>query len=640
MRIVAAVLAIAAGMWGQEVESVQPAYAGPGDTITIKFKAALETPQRVVLYVDGKAKQEYVFPLEKGAREAVFTVPADTKDTLFQAAAVLPVSIGPAAGPAWRSNSKVKFGPERLEIEKVEPLAISPGEKFKFTFKTAPRTSHGLVLFVDGEEAPQLMLGTKMGSKEAWLEIPAEVPAEIKKYFQSAAYHAVSVAPLREEPWTPQMSSIEFEPAGVIAVSRTGAPLVCSSNLEAARANDQCRLRLGDQIRLKVATPAVNAVGAADIVLWIDGSPLPNLKATRDTNPGDPQFTDLVFNLPNQISALGDSPDAGAIATKDVWMRVLRRPWEQRGIKISAGKIDSPLLTRIVDYKVQRLHLWWMIFWSLFFVYVIFWLYRVATRTGLLREEEVRPTNPDLTRLQADADAASAELERAKAALAAPPENADLEALKKVSAEADARKKAADDALAKAKPATAPPQNQPMARASARMWKTFLANVEIDSDAQKRAYSLARTQMLLWSLIVAMSMVWIWQVTNNNDVMKPSVLLLMGISVGTTLSAATVDKNKQAEAENAIQNDANDPKAAAVLATPQTEGFWADLVSDRNGPAIGRVQMVIFTMILMGMFIYDTITTLVMPEFSGTLLGLMGVTSATYVSFKIPEKKV
>ena len=48
--------------------------------------------------------------------------------------------------------------------------------------------------------------------------------------------------------------------------------------------------------------------------------------------------------------------------------------------------------------------------------------------------------------------------------------------------------------------------------------------------------------------------------------------------------------------------------------------------------------MLIWTLLLGVMCFYSVCNNLAMPEFSGTLLGLMGISAATYVGFKFPEK--
>ena len=42
----------------------------------------------------------------------------------------------------------------------------------------------------------------------------------------------------------------------------------------------------------------------------------------------------------------------------------------------------------------------------------------------------------------------------------------------------------------------------------------------------------------------------------------------------------------------------------------------------------------------MVIFIVETARTLAMPEFSDTLLGLMGISSSGYLALKVPERKM
>jgi len=45
-------------------------------------------------------------------------------------------------------------------------------------------------------------------------------------------------------------------------------------------------------------------------------------------------------------------------------------------------------------------------------------------------------------------------------------------------------------------------------------------------------------------------------------------------------------------------------------------------------------------MVVLGiMFVSSVYNNLTMPEFSATLLGLMGISSGTYIGFKFPEQK-
>jgi len=69
-----------------------------------------------------------------------------------------------------------------------------------------------------------------------------------------------------------------------------------------------------------------------------------------------------------------------------------------------------------------------------------------------------------------------------------------------------------------------------------------------------------------------------------------------------------------------------------------TQGWFKDLTTDLNGTAVHRLQVFCWTLVLGGIFIIGVYRDLAMPEFGGTLLALMGISSAGYVGFKYPEK--
>jgi len=69
-----------------------------------------------------------------------------------------------------------------------------------------------------------------------------------------------------------------------------------------------------------------------------------------------------------------------------------------------------------------------------------------------------------------------------------------------------------------------------------------------------------------------------------------------------------------------------------------TQGWFRDLTTDLNGTALHRLQVFCWTWLLCGIFVFTVWRTLGMPEYSGTSLALMSISSAGYVGFKIPEK--
>jgi hypothetical protein len=70
-----------------------------------------------------------------------------------------------------------------------------------------------------------------------------------------------------------------------------------------------------------------------------------------------------------------------------------------------------------------------------------------------------------------------------------------------------------------------------------------------------------------------------------------------------------------------------------------TQGWFKDITTDINGPTVHRVQVLCWTVALGIVFLIGVYRDLAMPaDFSGTLLALMGISSAGYVGFKYPEK--
>jgi len=215
--------------------------------------------------------------------------------------------------------------------------------------------------------------------------------------------------------------------------------------------------------------------------------------------------------------------------------------------------------------------------------------------------------------------------------------------------------------------------------------------VDDKQKPNRKPYSLARTQMAFWFFIIIISYVYIWMVTSDLSTLTTSVLALMGISAATGLSSAIVDSSKRSDQENqsraleekkknaeveaeklqseiAASNAANaSPEQKVALATKQTElkvkrgeisdlnskiqklaeaakpkaskGFINDILSDDDGISFHRFQMFAWTIILICIFIVSVFNSLSMPDFDTTLLALMGISSGTYIGFKLPQQQ-
>ncbi len=198
----------------------------------------------------------------------------------------------------------------------------------------------------------------------------------------------------------------------------------------------------------------------------------------------------------------------------------------------------------------------------------------------------------------------------------------------------------------------------------------------------RKSYSLARTQMAFWFFLVVFAYVLIWMITWDRDTLTPTVLGLIGISAATGLGASVVDNSKRADASSkrdALTTELGKVQAAAgvlaraIQAAPQdalklehelaerearvpelkdaivkldrqlgtapSRHFLFDVLSDSGGISFHRFQIFVWTAVLGIIFGISVYNDLAMPEFSATLLGLMGISSGTYLGFKFPEQK-
>jgi hypothetical protein len=316
-------------------------------------------------------------------------------------------------------------------------------------------------------------------------------------------------------------------------------------------------------------------------------------KAAARNAPAQQKYVTMRYYLDSQYVTKSD--------TKEPWIRLLERPWQSRGnIHVSVGPADgSPWPSAASEIPFERINVRWLVGWAFLFLMAIALFIKYARRSDIIRDSGDLP---------------------------------------------------------------APPPGTP---------------------ARMKAYSLARTQMAVWTFLVAGALAFLFLVTWNENTISSGVLVLIGISFGTTLMAATADKSLPTPAEVTLaEKDAADKAAAAreaadkaaaetdavkkpmvdkeaadkafaakyaadkaaslkagISQIPQpTKGFLTDLLTEGTSPSFHRYQMVLFTVILAVIFVAKTASALVMPEFDTTLLGLMGISSGTYLGFKLQGK--
>lgn len=232
------------------------------------------------------------------------------------------------------------------------------------------------------------------------------------------------------------------------------------------------------------------------------------------------------------------------------------------------------------------------------------------------------------------------------------------------------------------------------------IWLARTTNIIRDANppnpqAGRRPYSLARAQAAFWFFLVIASFLLIYLITSDYNTITEQALILIGIGTGTALGAAMIDASKRDNSNNELstllperdrlQTEVSElesqqkeleakiaasptdtdkqalstlkialsEKRASLAATqknvddaesgltkPVSEGFKRDLLTDADGEiSFHRFQILVLTIILGVMFCIGVHRALAMPEFDGPLLARRGISSGTYLGFKIPERQ-
>jgi hypothetical protein len=210
-------------------------------------------------------------------------------------------------------------------------------------------------------------------------------------------------------------------------------------------------------------------------------------------------------------------------------------------------------------------------------------------------------------------------------------------------------------------------------------------------------FSLGRCQMAFWFFLVISAFYFLWVITGrgDTDTINSTVLSLIGISAGTALGSAIVSKNEAATskatgavpsqptivypdaikaahaalaqikadrekiprgdtatlAANDLQIEAKTNELARLKADLKRwralhrTQLLLDLLSEEDASAgqgrvitFHRFQIVVWTLILGIVFVSEVLTKLAMPVFDSTLLALMGISSGTYLGFRVAAK--
>ena len=212
---------------------------------------------------------------------------------------------------------------------------------------------------------------------------------------------------------------------------------------------------------------------------------------------------------------------------------------------------------------------------------------------------------------------------------------------------------------------------------------SLLRDQGIPPPGCKTPWSLARVQMAFWTVSVVSAVLFIYAVTGDNPTIPNGILILMGLGGATAVSAFAIDTSQhppgnraeyeallhayrtqetnvktaetslvvaQAGGVTATVADAEQKLATATAASaavrakmkpyeaPAGTSFIYDILSDENGIAFHRLQLLVWTLVYGFMFIAAAWHAITLTNFTPEQMALMGISGATYLGFKLSEK--
>jgi hypothetical protein len=170
--------------------------------------------------------------------------------------------------------------------------------------------------------------------------------------------------------------------------------------------------------------------------------------------------------------------------------------------------------------------------------------------------------------------------------------------------------------------------------------------------------STSKFQMLAWTAAVVFAFLAIFQIRFSSGYhdglpgIPANLLIAMGMSVVTAVSAKSIAVGSQAD-DDAAAAGAAAAGAPVAPPTPSKSGIFSD---DTGTPDLGKVQLVLWTVIAIGVFLSQVFATihcphcppfdpqagntacnLGLPDIGTTLMILMGLGHGAYLGKKIAE---
>jgi hypothetical protein len=143
--------------------------------------------------------------------------------------------------------------------------------------------------------------------------------------------------------------------------------------------------------------------------------------------------------------------------------------------------------------------------------------------------------------------------------------------------------------------------------------------------------SLSQLQIVLWTVVVGMSAIYVMTLSGNLISISDGTLVLLGIASATAL-AARIPASGQPVAGQPAQDPAGPVTSAPAEASATPE--WSDLVVPNRATQeidVTRLQMLGFTLITASFVLVKVVVDYEIPSIPSNFLVLMGISNGVYV---------
>jgi len=159
------------------------------------------------------------------------------------------------------------------------------------------------------------------------------------------------------------------------------------------------------------------------------------------------------------------------------------------------------------------------------------------------------------------------------------------------------------------------------------------------TDFTQRPYSLAKSQLAFWTVIIIGTYLYIFMAnpTGIVNVLNATALELLGISMATSAAAAVTGAPAAPAPRTPVPFSTRPLQAQAAPPSQRHLTYIDDVLSDNQGMNIHRLQMALWTLVFGGVFVYLCFSNRSFPDFDQQVFVLMGISSGTYVWFRRTE---